>query len=124
MSILFSSTAVIFVLLFHLGYTPLSPHCLIICMSLYVLVMLAMSPLLISNRLMKRRFSSVLQCTVPCTPELGTTGVHPVCVSCSLLLWLSHIYLHSSSMVFFICYGQDLVSVLLASQSGAALGLS
>ena len=37
-------------------------------------------------------FRSALQCNVPCSPEPGTSGVSFMCVTCGLLLWLSHLW--------------------------------
>lgn len=48
--------------------------------------------------LMKSQSCRVLQCYVPCSSELGTSGVSPLSVACALLLWLSHVCLHSSHL--------------------------
>ena len=75
-----------------------------------------------SSGLMKKRVHRILQCT---SPEPGTWG-YLLCVlhvPCSITeMCLPSV--QSSSVFLSACCGQDLVSVLLSGQSGAALSLS
>lgn len=62
---------------------------------------------------------------VLCSPEPGASGLYPLCIAHTLMLWLSHFFLQPSCLQWlFACCGQGLVPVSLVSQSEAALGLS
>lgn len=99
---------------------------LIFTSSLFLLGKSATSPALKGSGLMEKRTWSALECKVPCSSEPGTTGVSPMCVVRTLLLWLSHIYPQSSHLQWLPLPGCEwgLVSVLLVGQSGAVLTLS
>ena len=61
-----------FVLVFHLGHIPLSPH--FVSLSFRVTEKSAM------------------------TPEPSSLGLSPVCVVCTLLLWVGHFVLQSTHL--------------------------
>lgn len=96
-----------------------------------------MSPALESSDLMNKR-----SCNVPYSPELGTSRVSPLHVTCYvlpvyyLLCVTSSVYcptvvdqacsplVQLSAMVLLACCGQGLVLLLFMGQSGATLGLN
>ena len=74
-----------------------------------VLVKSATSPALECSGLMKKRFYSALQCSIPCSPEPGASWVFPMCVKTEPPL--SSVQLCTKAL--FLCCGQGLVPVML-----------
>lgn len=112
-SILLRFLAVIFVLFFHLGHIPLSPHFVLLC---FCMLKSATCPALENNGLMKKRFFRALQFSVPCSPELGTSGVSPMC--CMHPADVSWPLFSFSPVALFACCGQCLFSVVLVTSLG------
>ena len=71
--------------------------CLTLCKCFYVLKS-AKSLALAGSGLMKKLSYSALQCTVPCSPESGTSRVSPMCIVYALLLRLSCFCFQSSCL--------------------------
>ena len=71
--------------------------CLALCKCFYVLKS-AKSLALAGSGLMKKLSYSALQCTVPCSPESGTSRVSPMCIVYALLLRLSCFCFQSSCL--------------------------
>ena len=84
-------------------------------------------PSLESNGLMKKRFFSALPCSVPCSPEPGTSGMfacYVCCIHFAVMAELLFPSVQTSSVASFAHCRQCLVSVVLADQSGDALGFN
>lgn len=111
-----------FVLFFHLGHIP--SH--FVYFWVYVL---GKSFALESNALKYKRSCNALQCNVSCSPEPGSSGVSVMCVVSALLLWLRHVFLHSSrlqwlSLPVWAGFGPCVVSGLVWGHLGLELSQS
>ena len=58
----------------------------------------ATSSVLEGNGLMKKRFCSALQCSVPCSQGLVLQRMSPLCSACALVLCLGHFILQVSRL--------------------------
>ena len=100
-----------FALFFLLGHIPVSSFCLNLCFS--VLEKSAMSPVLESRGLMKKRSCNALHCSVPVQWNLVLQSVYSVCCMCPASVAESRFPLVKFSAVdLFACFWQFLVPVV------------
>ena len=72
---------------------------------------------------MKKRSYGSLQCSVSCSLASDASGVSPVCIACTLLLWLNCFFLQSSCLQWLSsAVVGSLFPVVLLGQSGTTLG--
>ena len=65
-----------------------------------------------SSGAMEKTPCSAQQYNGPCLPKTGASQVSPLCVLCTLLLWLNHVSFQSSAMALFAFSEQGLVPLL------------